>query len=41
MMKDIKKLIDKQKKEDIAFLNNVFLNSMRFHLHCLKIIKNI
>ncbi len=34
----IKKKINKQKKEDISFLHNVTLNSMRFHLHCLKII---
>ncbi len=34
----IKKKINKQKKEDIAFLYNVTLNSMRLHLHCLKII---
>jgi len=34
----IKKQIDRQKKEDIAFLYNVTLNSMRLHLHCLKII---
>ena len=32
------KQINKQKKEDIAFLYNVTLNSMRLHLHCLKII---
>ena len=34
----VKKQINKQKKEDIAFLYNVTLNSMRLHLHCLKII---
>ncbi len=34
----IKKQINKQKKEDVAFLHNVTLNSMRLHLHCLKII---
>ncbi len=34
----IKKKINKHKKEDIAFLHNVTLNSMRLHLHCLKII---
>ena len=34
----IKIQISKQKKEDIAFLHNVTLNSMRLHLHCLKII---
>ena len=39
--KDIKKIINKHKKEDISFLNNVILNSMRFHLHSSKIIKNI
>ena len=32
------KQINKQKKEDISFLYNVTLNSMRLHLHCLKII---
>ena len=35
----IKKQINKQKKEDIAFLYNVTLNSMRLHLHSLKIIE--
>ena len=35
----IKTKINKQKKEDISFLLNVTLNSMRLHLHCLKIIK--
>ena len=34
----IKKQISKQKKEDISFLHNVTLNSMRLHIHCLKII---
>ena len=34
----IKKQINKQKKEDISFLYNVTLNSMRLHIHCLKII---
>ena len=34
----IKKQINKQRKEDIGFLNNVTLNSMRLHLHSLKII---
>ncbi|MDC3083289.1 RsmB/NOP family class I SAM-dependent RNA methyltransferase, partial [Pelagibacteraceae bacterium] len=34
----IKKQINKQKNEDIAFLHNVTLNSMRLHIHCLKII---
>ena len=34
----VKKQINKQKKEDIGFLYNVTLNSMRLHLHCLKII---
>ncbi len=36
--KDIQKKINKHKKEDISFLNNVTLNSMRFHLHSSKII---
>ena len=36
--KDIQKEINKHKKEDISFLNNVTLNSMRFHLHSSKII---
>ena len=35
---EIKKIVDKHTKKDIAFLNNVTLNSMRFHLHSLKII---
>tara|TARA_Y200000002_G_scaffold374964_1_gene376500 strand:+ start:501 stop:1769 length:1269 start_codon:yes stop_codon:yes gene_type:complete len=34
----IVKQINNQKKEDVAFLYNVTLNSMRLHLHCLKII---
>ena len=34
----IQKQISKQKKEDISFLYNVTLNSMRLHIHCLKII---
>ena len=34
----IKKQINKQRKKDISFLYNVTLNSMRLHLHCLKII---
>ena len=37
----IKKKINKQKKQDIAFLYNVTLNSMRLHLHCLKIIDKL
>ena len=36
--KDIYNIIKRNKKEDISFLNNVILNSMRFHLHTLKII---
>ncbi len=35
----IQKIISSYKKEDIAFLNNVTLNSMRYHLHSSKIIK--
>ena len=31
--KNIQKIINKHKKTDISFLNNVILNSMRFHLH--------
>ena len=34
----IKKVINKNKKKDISFLNNVILNSMRFHFHVEKII---
>ena len=34
----IKKLINKHNKENISFLNNVTLNSMRFHMHSSKII---
>ena len=34
----IQKQVSKQKKEDISFLYNVTLNSMRLHIHCLKII---
>ena len=37
----IKKIIDKHKKEDVSFIFNVTLNSMRLHLHSLKILKNI
>ena len=36
--KDIQKKISRHKKEDISFLNNVTLNSMRYHLHSSKII---
>ena len=36
---DIQKKISKHKKEDISFLNNVTLNSMRFNLHASIIIK--
>ena len=35
----IKKIIDKHKKEDVSFIFNVTLNSMRLHLHSLKILK--
>ena len=35
----IKRIISKHKDEDISFLNNVTLNSMRMHLHTSKIIK--
>ena len=34
----IKKIINNNKKEDISFLNNVTLNSMRFYFHTSKII---
>ena len=34
----IKKIIDRQKKEDVAFLYSVTLSSMRYHFHCLKIV---
>ena len=34
----IQKIIDKQKRKDVALLHNVTLNSMRYHLHCIKII---
>jgi len=36
---DIKKIINKHKKEDIAFLNNVSLNTMRFYFLSIKIIE--
>ena len=36
--KDIQNIFNNHKKEDISFLNNVTLNSMRFHLHSSKII---
>ncbi len=35
---EIQNIISKHKKEDVSFLNNVTLNSMRFHLHASKII---
>ena len=35
----IKKIIDKHKKEDVSFIFNVTLNSMRLHVHSLKILK--
>ena len=35
----IKKIIDTHKKEDVSFIFNVTLNSMRFHIHSLKILK--
>ncbi len=34
----IKKIINGNKKNDISFINNVTLNSMRFHFHTSKII---
>ena len=34
----IKKTIEKHRKEDVSFINNVTLNSMRLHVHVLKII---
>ena len=34
----LKKIITRHKKEDISFINNVTLNSMRLHIHVLKII---
>ena len=34
----IKKTIEKHRKEDVSFINNVTLNSMRLHMHVLKII---
>ncbi len=34
----IKKQISKNKSEDVSFLYNVVLSSMRLHLHCFKII---
>ena len=37
--KDIQNIINKHKKEDISFLNNVILNSMRLHFHSLRIIE--
>ena len=33
----VKKIFDNHQKQDISFLNNVTLNSMRYHLHVLKI----
>jgi len=35
---DIQKKINQNRKDDISLLNNVTLNSMRFHLHSCKII---
>ncbi len=37
--KNIQKIINANKREDISLLNNVLLNSMRFHLHSSKIIE--
>ena len=39
-LKDVtlKKIIDKHKKEDISLINNVTLNTMRYHFHLEKII---
>ena len=37
----ILKIIDKSKAEDIPFINNVTLNSMRLHFHTLKIAKKL
>ena len=37
--RSIKKIIDKHKKEDVSFMFNVILNSMRLHIHSLKILK--
>ncbi len=34
----IQKIIHKQERKDVALLHNVTLNSMRYHLHCIKII---
>ena len=34
----IKKRINKNNKKDIAFINTVCLNSMRYYFHCIKII---
>ncbi|MDC3177240.1 transcription antitermination protein NusB, partial [Pelagibacteraceae bacterium] len=36
--RDIQKKINRYEKKDIAFLNNVTLNSMRFQFHSTKII---
>ncbi len=36
--KDIQKIINKHRAEDISFLNNVILNSMRLNFHVSKII---
>ncbi len=36
----IEKIINKHKQEDISFLNNVILNSMRYHIHVKKIINS-
>ena len=35
----IKKIIDKHKKEDVSFIFNVTINSMRLNIHGLKILK--
>ena len=35
----IKKIIDRHKKEDVSFIFNVTINSMRLHIHSLKIMK--
>ena len=37
--RDIQNIFNEHKREDISFLNNVILNSMRFQFHSTKIIK--
>ncbi len=38
--KSIKNIIENYNENDLAFINNICLNSMRYYFHCMKIIKS-